>query len=46
MAGTNQGLPPRSIWRRIERRFVGLWMSALVWIAERKLKKATKKARG
>lgn len=45
MAETNQALPPRSIWRRIERRFVGFWMSVIVWFAERRLKKATKKAR-
>jgi hypothetical protein len=44
MAETVQ--PRRSIWRRIERGFVGFWMSIVVWFAERKLKKATKKSRG
>ena len=45
MAETNQELPHRSLWRRLERRFVGFWMSVLAWVAERKLKKATRKAR-
>lgn len=34
---------PRSIWRRMERRFVGFWMSVIVWFVERRLLKAEKK---
>ena len=35
-------IPRRSIWRRIERRFVGFWMSLLVWFVERRVLKASK----
>jgi len=37
--------PRRSIWRRLERRFVGLGMSVIVWFAERRLMKAAKRTR-
>ena len=43
MAATDHGVPHRSLWRRIERRFVGFWMSLMVWFVERRLLKAEKK---
>ena len=37
--------PHRSLWRRIERRFVGFWMALIVWLVERRLLKAKKAGR-
>jgi hypothetical protein len=34
----------RSIWRRIERRFVGFWMSLIVWLVERRLLKSARRS--
>jgi len=43
MAATAHDAPRRSVWRRVERRFVGFWMSLIVWFVERRLLKAEKK---
>lgn len=36
--------PRRSIWRRMERRFVGFWMSLILWFVERRLLRGKKGA--
>lgn len=36
----------RSIWRRVERRFVGFWISLALWFVERRLLKGDRNRGG
>ncbi|HSM01507.1 MAG TPA: hypothetical protein VK960_03560 [Acidimicrobiia bacterium] len=46
MSSEGPDVPRRSIWRRIERRFVGFWMSLVLWFVERRLLKDEQGDRG